>query len=423
MAKISFLTRESIAGKKLSGKCTKVLLRISHKSKVVYLDTGFSVGFHVEHGSVIVNFKDGYYTKHENGFVSLNADLDKLMLRYRQVLSSIFNPGLKDVYEIAETLRGLSVDGVASLKQIADEYTERLRKDGKLHYAEMFACSMNDFFDFVGVKIRASDLNSSLILAWKDSLYNIIRYNKKLSESTIGKKLAHVKVLVNESIRRGVEYRVHPFASIRISRSERRDNAVEVDVLRKWMCVLCGGTEKLAHDMWMLSFYTCGMNFCDMMSADWSGECVTYSRRKTAGRTEQKHSVKIPIITEAREIADKYMGDDGMLHLPIHFSDQGNIRYIGRIIRRMRDRIGMPKDFCFYSARKTFAQFCLELGVNDAVVDYLLGHSGESRGVISYYSKVTPKMARIVMERVSSYAAHPELYEEELKKCLFRSAL
>ena len=69
----------------------------------------------------------------------------------------------------------------------------------------------------------------------------------------------------------------------------------------------------------------------------------------------------------------------------------------------------------YYSARKTFAQLASELGIPDGVIDYCLGHSDKSRGVIRYYAKVREKQAEIAINRVIDYVDHPEKYKEFLE--------
>lgn len=69
----------------------------------------------------------------------------------------------------------------------------------------------------------------------------------------------------------------------------------------------------------------------------------------------------------------------------------------------------------YYSARKTFAQLASELGIPDGVIDYCLGHSDKSRGVIRYYAKVREKQAEIAVNWVIDYVDHPEKYKEFLE--------
>lgn len=57
----------------------------------------------------------------------------------------------------------------------------------------------------------------------------------------------------------------------------------------------------------------------------------------------------------------------------------------------------------------TMAQFASEFGISDGVIDYCLGHSDKSRGVIRFYTKVRQKQAEIAIARVIGYTENPDM--------------
>jgi intergrase/recombinase len=69
-------------------------------------------------------------------------------------------------------------------------------------------------------------------------------------------------------------------------------------------------------------------------------------------------------------------------------------------MKEMKNYLNIEGIICFYSARKTFSQFASELGIPDEVIDYCLGHSNKSKGVIRFYTKVKQKQAEIAINRV-----------------------
>lgn len=60
----------------------------------------------------------------------------------------------------------------------------------------------------------------------------------------------------------------------------------------------------------------------------------------------------------------------------------------------MACNLNIKQKVVYYSARKSFAQIAYELGIQDGVIDYCLGHSDKGRGVIRYYTKVRVEQAR-----------------------------
>ena len=60
---------------------------------------------------------------------------------------------------------------------------------------------------------------------------------------------------------------------------------------------------------------------------------------------------------------------------------------------------------CYYSACKTFAQLAEDIGINEGVIDYILGHSDTRRGVIRYYTRVKERSAAEALRKVAAYVA------------------
>lgn len=84
-------------------------------------------------------------------------------------------------------------------------------------------------------------------------------------------------------------------------------------------------------------------------------------------------------------------------------------------MRELKEYLRIERTLCFYSARKTFAQFASELGIPDGVIDYCLGHSTKSKGVIRFYNKVKQKQAEIAINRVIDYVNDPEKYKDYIE--------
>lgn len=84
-------------------------------------------------------------------------------------------------------------------------------------------------------------------------------------------------------------------------------------------------------------------------------------------------------------------------------------------MRLLQEHLGIKQRICFYSARKTFAQFSYELGIPDGVIDYCLGHSTRSKGIIRYYTRTKQSQAEIAVNRVIDYTQNPDRYKEYIE--------
>ena len=154
----------------------------------------------------------------------------------------------------------------------------------------------------------------------------------------------------------------------------------------------------------MLSFYLGGINFADIHQGDFSSETFKYNRKKSSRKLSEE--IVIPILPEARAIINKYIKNE-RLELGYNFTYRNLQSYINRELKKIGNSLNI-KGICFYSARKSFAQYASELGIPDSVIDYLLGHSDKNRGIIRYYTKVRYKQAEIALKRVVDYVNNPD---------------
>lgn len=105
----------------------------------------------------------------------------------------------------------------------------------------------------------------------------------------------------------------------------------------------------------------------------------------------------------------------GKLDFGYKFTYKNFQRYISRSLAALVKSIGISEKVMFYSARKSFAQYASEIGIPDGIIDYCLGHSDKSKGVIRYYTKVRQKQADMAISRVIDYVDNPEKYKEYIE--------
>lgn len=226
-----------------------------------------------------------------------------------------------------------------------------------------------------------------------------------------------MKARINELIRESVlKVEVHPFAYTKIPSATPKECDLSIEEFRKILNADFTGKElNLARDMFLLSFYLCGINLKDLLSVHFdNSNYLSFERSKTSRSKRGDSRLTIPIHAVAAQIIDKYL-KKGKIDLGYSFSYQNLQRFINRGMKKMRKSLEINSTVCFYSARKTFAQFASELGIPDGVIDYCLGHSDKSRGVIRYYTKVKQKQAEIAINRVIDYVNNPEKYKDYIE--------
>ncbi|UOE52648.1 hypothetical protein MTO98_16375 [Mucilaginibacter sp. SMC90] len=110
---------------------------------------------------------------------------------------------------------------------------------------------------------------------------------------------------------------------------------------------------ELARDLFMLSFYMCGMNAVDMYKlnkVDILPKRIEYSRSKTAGRRTDDAFISIKLVELARPLYLKYAGALSTRYSTHNALDQAlafGMRRIGKILKYV--------ELEFYDARHAFA--------------------------------------------------------------------
>ena len=240
---------------------------------------------------------------------------------------------------------------------------------------------------------------------------------KGYADGNIGIRLTHLKARINELIKENVlKVDIHPFAYTKIPSATPKECDLAINEFRKILNADFKGKElNLAKDMFLLSFYLCGINLKDLLSVHFDNpEYLSFERTKTINSKRGENKLTIPIHPNAREIINNYLKKD-KIDLGYSFSYSNMQRFINRGMKKMRKSLEINSTVCFYSARKTFAQFASELGIPDGVIDYCLGHSDKSKGIIRFYTKVKQKQAEIAINRVIDYVNDPEKYKEYIE--------
>jgi hypothetical protein len=125
------------------------------------------------------------------------------------------------------------------------------------------------------------------------------------------------------------------------------------------------GRMKIARDLFMLSFYLCGMNAVDLYKADkFEKGRINYNRSKTEGRRKDKAFISIKVPTESLPLTEKYFGKLSS----IYTASTGLGRVISYGLNKLTDAINdhFVKEHGiklfdvvieFYMARHSFANF------------------------------------------------------------------
>lgn len=389
----------------------KIRVAVCHKEETSYIITRFIVDSEAQ-------FKNGQVVKRPDAAV-LNKKLRNLLNEYQEKLDAIKHPNLYDCRQLREILlNGMREEESATFQAVSLEYVKELEEAGSIGYSKMIERNNRYFSEFVKGNILLADITPELIEGYS----RFLRIKKGIGDTTNSMLMWQTKTIINKGIkRRIVKYEVHPFINFKIPSSPAREIDISLESFNKIR--MAQPTEKkfrVAHDLFCLSFYLGGINLVDLLSIDFRNiEVLEYVRKKTRTTTQGKNTISFTIPGAAKEIIKKWINrNTGKLDFGYKFSYPNFSRYLTRSLASLAKRLGITEKVVYYSARKSFAQYASEIGIPDGIIDYCLGHSDKSKGIIRYYTKVRQKQADMAITRVIDYVNNPAKYQDciELKQ-------
>ena len=382
----------------------KIRIALRHKHETTYIVTRFIISEN--------QFKNGQVVKHPEAS-AVNRKLRNILDDLQEKLDSIKHLELYSCRQIKEIISTENLSDEQTFSSACSNFVDYLKSEGRDSYALSIERVGRYFRDFARGDILLSDLTPSLV----QNFAAFIR-KRKVTETTVNTMLAQMKSVINRAIREwNISYDIHPFVTTRISAAPIRKLDLTVQSFNK---IRESSPEKrkliMARDLFCLSFYLGGMNLIDIMQTDFRKDVLEYSRSKTKGRMQSDSVITFTIPSQAREIICRWMDKrTGKLDFGYKFTYHNFSQYVTYSLGDLAEELNIDERVTFYSARKSFAQYASEIGIPDGIIDYCLGHSDKSKGVIRYYTKVRQKQADMAISRVIDYVNNPEKYKEYIE--------
>lgn len=382
----------------------KIRIALRHKHETTYIVTRFIISEN--------QFKNGQVVKHPEAS-AINRKLRNILDDLQEKLDSIKHLELYSCRQIKEIISTDNLSDEQTFSSACSNFVDYLKSEGRDSYALSIERVGRYFRDFARGDILLSDLTPSLV----QNFAAFIR-KRKVTETTVNTMLAQMKSVVNRAIREwNISYDIHPFVTTRISAAPIRKLDLTVQNFNK---IRESSPEKrkliMARDLFCLSFYLGGMNLIDIMQTDFRKDVLEYSRSKTKGRMQSDSVITFTIPSQAREIICRWMDKrTGKLDFGYKFTYHNFSQYVTYSLGDLAEELNIDERVTFYLARKSFAQYASEIGIPDGIIDYCLGHSDKSKGVIRYYTKVRQKQADMAISRVIDYVNNPEKYKEYIE--------
>ena len=387
----------------------KIRIAVCHKQETCYIVTRFII-------DNLSQFKDGQVIKRQDASF-INMKLRNLLNEYQEKLDNINGISIYDCKQLREILVNSipSEQTAETFQAVAKSYIDELIEDKRTNYATLIERNCRYFTEFTKGEFLLREITPETI----NNYDRFLRNKKHLGETTIGMMMSRTRTIINLAVkRRLVKYDVLPFAYYSIKSSPVRMVDITIDNLTKIKdSEFQEKRLQVARDCFMLSFYLGGINLSDLLEVDFRGaDKIDYVRNKAVNLKRGEQKIVIAVHEEAKVIIKKWVNKNtGRLDFGYQLSYSNFYRYLSRSLNIIAEQLDINQKLVYYSARKTFAQFASELGIPDNVIDYCLGHSDKSKGIIRYYTQVKQKQAEIAINRVIDYVNNPSKYKDYIE--------
>lgn len=391
-----------LKAKQRANGTNKIRIAVSHNSTTRYIPTRFSVdGERNLRNGVVVNMPNASYINQQ-----LRTELNKIYT----IFDSLEDRDAYSCSQLIKVIKHKMTKGtIRTVEEINFEMmrikehswskgTIRLHRDG-----------INRFIEYAGNNFILSMLDSAMLYGYKKHLKNL-----GMSETTVGIRIGVIRRLVYFATTHGyAKYDIPPFYDYKEKIPVARDLALTLDQLREVRDMeLTGKWEQCARDIFMLSFYLCGMNLIDILEQDLSKPYVKFIRTKTRSRRNPNEQTEFTIQPEARAIIDKYICEDGRLRFYGRETKKSIQHITDDYIRKIRKELGFDK-MVYYSARKTFAQLANELMIKDTIIEYCIGDAPSNpRRALNFYIKINKRIADKAIRKVFDAVASNKPLEQ-----------
>lgn len=370
-----------------SGK-HKVRIAVAHNSQTRYILTDVVI-------DSIKEFKNGQIVKRGDA-TYLNTKLRKKLDEVQRTIDTL------------PYIEGLSCPELISAidnAYAAKNHTLRTAFDEMMEVATAKASTINLYHTIAKSVFRSINEATPVCNVTPFMLRKYIKDRSDLSVATLKGHVRLLAAIFNYCQQQGyTDFRVLPTANILSAPPVVRQNWLSPEQVRFIRDEEIHYKARIRfRDYFMLSYYLGGINAIDLAKINFNvcHDTLSYIRTKTERKSAVMVQFDIPDV--AKEIIDRYKGDDGMLSISSkdrwYVSNTASYKFL-------RDKYEMP-NLTFYSARKSFAQHAFSLGVSESVIDYILGHSQSSgrKTTLYAYIKVTPDMASEAIRKVCDFIA------------------
>jgi len=371
---------------------------LSSKGKVTTIGTG--VNIRPEHWNGEVN--KAVLPKCPNAR-AINESIESLFFKYTNTLRNLENDGKlvgKSVTEIKKLL--VEVRSGSSKESLTDYFSRYAESRRTEKSREVYRYTLKTIRAFDNEEVPFEKVNVIWLKAFDAHLEK-----QGVGINTRAIHFRNLRAIFNSAINEdliGLEY--YPFRKFKIASSRKDKEALTEEQLQRLIAYDTPYPfRRTARDLFLLSFYMCGMNLVDLYHLDRLREGrAHFVRTKTSGKNI--NPVSILVQPEAAEIIARYAGAEHVLRFIEERATYDTfIHQVQRALRHIAKELGI-EGLTFYWARYTWATLADKLGISEKEISKGLGHVDTSiagKFYISYDWTKVDRANRTVLDYIKSF--------------------
>ncbi len=343
---------------------------LSHKSSVTTIGTGIAI--RPEHWNGQIN--KAVVPKCPNAR-AINLILEELYFKYSNALRKLeINDQIagKGVTEIRRMLLGPQTK---EPRELMTDYFRRFAATRRTDSSQAsYLYTLKVLREFGGNDIPFDTVDAGWLKALDTHLAE-----QHLSVNTRAIHFRNIRAVINGAIdEKLLGLDAYPFRKFKIATAHKEKEALSREQLLRVMAYSTPNPLlQVARDMFMLSFYLCGMNLIDLFLLErlHNGR-AHFVRTKTAGRNPSP--VSLLVQPEAAAIIARYAGQEHVLRFAEeHMAYSTFLNRIQKAMRAIAAELGIEA-MTFYTARHTWATMADRIGISEKEITKALGHADRS---------------------------------------------
>ncbi|HEY2580335.1 MAG TPA: phage integrase SAM-like domain-containing protein [Mucilaginibacter sp.] len=373
--------------------------RLTHNRKITYINTNHFVSEK--------QLKKDFSVRDKFLISVISTEIAKYRMRLLELDSVLIHV---DVKQLANRLTQPDENFVIDIVAFARQYVSELIEQGRKGTAYPILTVANSLCDYFGSqKVEIDRINSIMLPDYERYLRKERKFKRKnqfgkdvnyvskgLSDSGLHNHMRDLRTLFNaardrfnDEDRDLIRIKHYPFKKHKVIEAPMTaKRALSVEQIVKILEFKCtpGSRAELAKEIFLLSFYMCGMNAKDIYDLSQSSivkNRVNYNRSKTRKRRKDSAFISINLISAASPLLLKYIN-----RLRDRYAESSNFnKALNKGLKEIGDVIGIPS-LTVYCARHSFGSIARnECRFSKDDVAFALNHIDHTTKTTDIYIK------------------------------------